>query len=99
MRYRFADEALTEYIAAGRYYNRQVPGLGDALADAVEAGIATIRATPFVGRIVEDGVRRFLVERFPYGIYCTVEDDRIVIWAVRHLRRDPDYWRERRTRG
>jgi hypothetical protein len=24
---RFADEALIEYIAAGRYYNRQVPGL------------------------------------------------------------------------
>jgi len=30
MTYRFVAEALAELIAAGRYYNRQVPGLGDA---------------------------------------------------------------------
>jgi len=28
MSFRFAEEALAEYIAAGRYYNQQVPGAG-----------------------------------------------------------------------
>ncbi|MDO8543396.1 MAG: type II toxin-antitoxin system RelE/ParE family toxin [Opitutaceae bacterium] len=97
MTHRFAEEALAEYIAAGQCYNRQVPGLGDAFADEIEAGVGKIRAVPYVWRIVEDDVRRFLVARFPYGIYYTVEDDRIVIWAVKHLHRDPDYWQERRT--
>ena len=69
MTYRFADEALAEYIAAGRYYNGKAPGLGDAFADEIEAGIRQIRASPLVWRIVEDDVRRFLVARFPYGIY------------------------------
>jgi len=27
MRHRYADAALAEFIAAGRFYNRQVPGL------------------------------------------------------------------------
>ena len=42
MKHRFAGEALEEFIAAGRYYNHQVPGLGDAFVDEVEAGIRTI---------------------------------------------------------
>ena len=41
-------------------------------------------------------MRRFLVSRFPYGIYYTIEGGGIVIWAVKHLHRDPDYWQERR---
>jgi len=96
MTFRFAGAALAEYIAAGEYYNRQVPGLGDAFADEIEAGISKICATPFVWRVIEDDVRRYLVARFPYGIYYTIENEVILIWAVKHLRRDPDYWQERR---
>ncbi len=97
MTYRFADEALAEYIAAGQFYNRQVPGLGDAFADAVEAGVQKILSGPRTWRVVEDDVRRFLVARFPYGIYYTMEHDVVVIWAVKHLHRDPDYWQQRRS--
>jgi len=97
MRYRFADAALAEYVAAGEYYNQKVSGLGDAFADEVEAGIRVILAGPRTWRVVEEDVRRYLVSRFPYGIYYTIEPDEIiVIWAVKHLRRDPDYWQVRR---
>ena len=41
--------------------------------------------------------RRYLVRRFPYGLYYTIEDQIVVIWAVKHLHRDSDYWQERRT--
>jgi hypothetical protein len=47
-------------------------------------------------RIIEDDVRRYLVRRFPYGLYYTIEGSVIVAWAVKHLHRDPDYWQERR---
>lgn len=100
MRYRFADAALAEYIAAGEYYNRKVPGLGEAFADEIETGIRAILAGPRTWRIVEDEVRRYLVSRFPYGIYYSIEaDESIVIWAVKHLRRNPDYWQDRRRAG
>ena len=93
---RFADEALAEFIEAGRYYNRQVPGLGDSFMDEVERGLNKISSAPFAWRVIEDEVRRFLVSRFPYGIYYSVENDVIVVWAVKHLHRDPDYWQQRR---
>jgi plasmid stabilization system protein ParE len=96
MRHRFVEEALAEFIAAGRYYNRQVPGLGDAFVDEVETGIGVILNGPGVWRVLEDDVRRYLIKRFPYGIYYTIEADVVVIWAVKHLHRDPDYWQQRR---
>jgi len=68
MTYRFAEEALAEFIAAGRYYNRQVPGLGDAFVEEVETGIGVILSGPTIWRVVEDDVRRYLIHRFPYGI-------------------------------
>jgi hypothetical protein len=87
---------LAEFIAAGRYYNRQVSGLGDAFVDEVEAGIGVILNGPAVWRVIEDDVRCYLIKRFPYGIYHTIEGDVIVIWAVKNLYRDPDYWQHRR---
>lgn len=95
MTHRFVDEALAEFIDAGRYYNRQVPGLGDDFLDEIETGIRKILASPQTWRVVEDDVRRFLVRRFPYGIYYTFEGDAVVIWAVKNLQRDPDYWQQR----
>jgi len=94
--YRFADEALAEFIAAGRYYNGQVAELGNAFVDEIERGIGIILAGPTIWRIIEEDVRRYLVRRFPYGIYYTIEGDVIAVWAVKHLHRDPDYWQQRR---
>lgn len=37
MKPRFGEEALVEFVAAGRYYNQQVSGLGDAFVDEVES--------------------------------------------------------------
>ncbi len=58
MNLRFAEEALAEYIAAGQYYNEQVPGLGDAFVNEVEVGVGKIRAAPSTWRVIEDDVRR-----------------------------------------
>ncbi len=97
MTYRFVDEALAEFIDAGRYYNQRVPGLGDEFVDEIEAGIEVILRGPDVWRIVEDDVRRYLVKRFPYGIYYTIEDGVVLIWAIKHLHRHPDYWKGRKS--
>jgi toxin ParE1/3/4 len=97
MIHRFAEDALTEFIEAGRYYNRQVAGLGDDFVDEVGNGIRKILSSPFTWGVVEDDVRRFLISRFPYGIYYTITEEVVVIWAVKHLHRDPDYWQQRRS--
>lgn len=96
MRHRFVEGALQEFISAGRYYNRQKPGLGDVFVDEVERGIEAILKNPHTWKIVRQDIRRYLIKRFPYGIYYTVEDDLVVIWAVKHLHRAQDYWQTRR---
>ena len=49
-------------------------------------------ATP---RPIEQGIRRYAVKRFPI---CFAHDEAqrdVVIYAVMHVRRDPDYWKSR----
>lgn len=35
---------------------------------------------------------RFLLRRFPYGVFYGLEQGRIVIVAVIHAHRHPDHW-------
>jgi toxin ParE1/3/4 len=43
------------------------------------------------------GSRRLVLPRFPYNLVYEVHDDLLLIVAVAHQRRHPDYWRRRRT--
>ena len=87
MKHRFADKALAKLIAAGTYYSRQIPGLGDDFVDEVGRDIEVILRNPETWRIVQDDLRRYLIRRFPFGIYYTIEGQTIMIWSVRHLHR------------
>jgi toxin ParE1/3/4 len=40
-------------------------------------------------------IRRVLANRFPYGIPYAPRPNTIYILAVMHLKRRPDYWRDR----
>ena len=44
---------------------------------------------------MEENIRRVLVHRFPYGVLYSINNDRLHILAIMHLRRQPGYWRER----
>jgi hypothetical protein len=42
-------------------------------------------------------VRRYRLNRFPYGLVYAVLDNEIVIVAIMHLHRKPDYWQAQTT--
>lgn len=96
MKYVFHPEALAEYAEAVQYYNRQRPEVAQAFINAVENAIYRIRESPESWSAIEEDVRRYLTQRFPYGILYTVEEDYILILAVMHCSREPGYWKERR---
>ncbi len=95
MKYVFHSDALQEYSEAAMYYKKISPELGKAFVDEVETSVRKILSAPETWRIVEEDIRRFLIRRFPYGIYYTIEDGYILIVAVMHLSRKPGYWRNR----
>ena len=99
MTYDFHPEARSEYREAASFYEQHRQGLGAAFTREVEATIDQILEAPQRCRVVEQDVRRCLTHKFPYGVLYTIEHDSILIVAVMHLRRRPNYWLERLSRG
>ncbi len=96
MTFRFHPEAEAEFVAAIDYYESCEPGLGQDFAVEVYSTIQHILSFPKAWPPIDSDIRRSLVRRFPYGVIYAEEDGRILILAVMHLHRNPDYWRDRR---
>ncbi len=46
--------------------------------------------------VVHEDIRRFFIHHFPFGIYYSIEkDNTILIIAIMHMSRKPDYWKNR----
>ncbi len=95
MRITFLLPAESELDDAWAWYENQLPGLGRRFLDEVRQGRAQILAFPNAWHPLEGGIRRYRLKRFPYGLIYSVESNEIVVIAVAHLHREPDYWRDR----
>lgn len=95
MRLIYHPDAEAELLEALRSYEAKDRGLGDRFLHEFDAAITSIQASPDRWRVVEHDVRRFLMRRFPYGIYYRAEGDELRILVVKHHSRHPDYWKYR----
>jgi plasmid stabilization system protein ParE len=95
MRYEFHPEALLEYDEAAQYYASRQSGLDLTFILRVEAAIESILEDPYRWRVIEEDVRRCLTRVFPYAILYTIEADFVLIVAVAHCSREPEYWKQR----
>jgi len=95
MTFLFHPEAESEFHEAINYYEDRERGLGYDFSIEVLATIRNIVTYPTAWPVIEEGVRRCLVNRFPFGVIYSIEKDDIFILAVMHLRRHPDYWKNR----
>ncbi len=77
---------------ASIWYNKTRGGLGDEFLLAVEAKLYQIRRNPKGYQSIYKAVRRVLTDRFPYGIFYIVEQDKIYNLAVVHTSRNPKHW-------
>jgi toxin ParE2 len=81
--------------ARDEYSKPLVSGAAERFVQAVDAAIAQIRGDPERFREIEPGVRSCRVQKFPYSILYTRDDQGLFVLALKHDRRDPDYWRYR----
>lgn len=95
MKVRYVAPARQELREAIRYYELQLPGLGRAFRDEVYGTVERIKRLPTAWQSLGDGARRCQTRRFPYGIIYAQVDGELVILAIAHLHREPDYWRDR----
>jgi len=92
---RFYPAAENEMIAAAAYYEAQQTDLGRRFLASVQDAINRIYVNPRISPVVESDIRRCLTKTFPFGVLFREQSEEIVVVAVMHLHRDPDYWKHR----
>jgi len=93
----FLKIAEAELDDAFEYYESVQSGLGFRFLTEVELSNSRIQQFPLSYEKIGKYSRRCLVQKFPYGIiYQYMERKKeILVVAVSHLHRVPDYWSDR----
>lgn len=87
--------ARDELVEAKRFYNRQQQGLGEQFKYEAKLASQRIADHPLAWQFESDPVRRFIFNRFPYKVLYVIREQKIVVVAVAHQHRAPDYWFDR----
>lgn len=94
-RARFVAPARRELIAEVTYYNNKEFGLGSRFLVAVEDATARALAYPLTGTPASERTRRMFLKDFPFALVYRLDEDGIVVFALAHHARRPEYWRAR----
>ncbi|MBA2591026.1 MAG: type II toxin-antitoxin system RelE/ParE family toxin [Pseudomonadota bacterium] len=89
---RFVAAARREFLAEVIYYNNKQPGLGSRFAEAVEEATARALAFPLAGSPASKNTRRVFLKDFPFSVVYRPAKDGVVVFALAHHSRRPDYW-------
>jgi plasmid stabilization system protein ParE len=90
------EKAQEDLDDAYQWYEDQEPGLGKEFIRCIDAKIAKIKRYPLHHQVVQsDTVRRALTNRFPFSIYFVDDEEIIVIFAILHQKRSPEFWKSR----
>jgi len=91
----FHRAATAEFIEASMWYEDKQVGLAIEFMSEIERCVSLASEHPFQYAVVHKDIRRVVANRFPYSIYFRVDEQRIVVLAVFHSRRDPAIWQNR----
>ena len=93
----FSIYAVRELDDAASFYEKALVGLGKRFRREVRKAVATIAILPAAWPMMDNDVRKYVLHGFPYNILYSVENDHILIIAIAHQRRQPQYWLGRDT--
>ena len=87
-----AEFDIEEHFA---FYEEKRDGLGHDFLLCVEEALDKLQRNPLIYRKIYNELRRIPIRRFPYRAFYFVQDQRIIITAVFHARKDPTSWASR----
>ena len=88
-------EAKADLLDTFQWYQDQIPGLGYDFKSCVDEVISKIHSNPRIYKKVFLDIRRAVIKSFPFGVFYTIEDQKIIVIGVLHARRDPQLWKKR----
>ena len=86
---------MEEVSESANYYEEEVEGLGKAFLGKVQDAVEEVKSNPLMYRITQSDYRRHLLNRFPFAVIYGIENHKVYVLAVMHLKRKPNYWRDR----
>jgi mRNA-degrading endonuclease RelE of RelBE toxin-antitoxin system len=95
MRARFLKPAEAELEEASAYLEERRAGLGDRFEADVNEALSYVMQHPLAGKRLTNRVRAQRLRTFRYNVIYAIDEDEIVVLAVAHHRRRPDFWRRR----
>ena len=93
MKLRFLPAAREELDSAASYLHDRVAGLGNEFLDDAEKTGELVCQFSQIGRRLDSMHREIPLQRFAYKLIYRIRDGEVIIVAVAHKRRRPDYWR------
>lgn len=91
----FHQGAAADVRSAVAWYRERNPRAALEFIEELRRATETIRKAPERWPMGRNNARRFLLWRFPFSILYSEQDAVIMIWAVAHGSRRPDYWTRR----
>ena len=95
MSIRLLEPAQTELDEAIAWYAGQAPGLGDVFLIETLKALQLINRFPQAWHPLTPQIRRCRLRRFPYSVIYTQDESDLLVLAIAHQHRKPDYWRSR----
>ncbi|RFO97755.1 plasmid stabilization protein [Rhodoferax lacus] len=95
MSVRLLEPAQAELDEAIDWYEVQAPGLGDAFLIETLKTIQLIEQFPTAWHPLTAQIRRCRLRRFPYSVIYTRDGSELLVLAIAHQRRKPNYWQGR----
>lgn len=97
---RILPEALHEATEPAIWYSDRQSTLGASFIAAIEQAFQTIQLDPDSLSPLETyegphDIRRLQLKCFPYLVICLYRPDEILVVAIAHTRRHPNYWLNR----
>ncbi len=91
----FHPAAAADVEEAWHWHEARRDGLGDEFLSVLQATLACIVAHPESAPVLHGNVRRQLLKRFPYGLFCRIVGGQVMVVACFHARLEPRVWRVR----
>lgn len=88
-------EAAVEVQTAFDWYESQSQGLGFEFMRSADGALQSIRRNPHAYQTVYQQARRVLLRKFPYAFFYIIEENRIILLACFHQKRNEIDWLRR----
>jgi len=92
---RFSEASASELQDAVSFYAAESKLLAQSFKSEVSSAIRRIVQFPKGWSEEADGIRKCLLRKFPYKVLYSIEKEDILILAVAHQHRRPEYWLDR----